>query len=793
MTQSLIDIRNDRTESPVTVAGHWIWSPERTDPAERAHCLFRKTFTADEAGGDAVLRISADSRYKAWLNGELISRGPCRGIPDHYHFEVVPLAGRLRGEGPNVLAVEVRWYGEHAPVAEAHIRPGLWVMIGPKGQPGRLLADESFRTRRLDAHAVHPHRPTASRFYCMVDASEDVDCTRIPVGWQEVGYDDADWSPAALGCKAVGRYQPSHETIIVHELLPRPIPPMEESPGPAATVQHWGTIDLAADPHEARQVDGALRRADGPLDELAFETPGTHFVVLNMGELTTGYPRLTVEAPAGAVVEFRYAEALSHDFQKTVRSDPTGEVEGYWDTFFCGDGRTVVEPFMWRTYRYLRIAVHHPAGAVRLSFESVFTGYPFEQRARFESSNPLHRTLWDVSWRTARLCAHEHYEDCPYYEQMQYVGDTRLQALISYLVAGDFRLANQALHQFASSRRSDGMILSRTPTNVTEPQIIPTFALIWIGFLEDYYRHSGDAAIVRHLWGYVESILAWFEPFAESGVAIDTPYWCFGDWSYRNLPRSGPQAWPCVAGSTGEVNLRWLGALHAAARLAEAIDRPDRTEHYERRAETLGKAIRETFWSDDEQLFCDEPDGRLHGEHPSILAILHGLVTGDEASALMDRIAARDDLARTTIYYSFYTFRAYAKLGRYADVYRDRLSVWTDMLALDATTWFETPEPTRSDCHAWGAWIMCDLLTEVLGVQPAKPGYAEVRIQPTPLDLDFARGAAPTVRGPVEVDWKRDGETFVIEIVLPAGVTGTYVAPDGSQHPLASGKQRIVT
>ena len=158
---------------------------------------------------------------------------------------------------------------------------------------------------------------------------------------------------------------------------------------------------------------------------------------------------------------------------------------------------------------------------------------------------------------------------------------------------------------------------------------------------------------------------------------------------------------------------------------------------------------------------------------------------------MLDRINARDDLARTTIYYSYYTFRAYEKLGRHADAYADRLYNWTDPLALHATTWFESPGTPRSDCHAWGSWIMCDLLTSILGITPAEPGFAKVRIVPHLMDLDWARGSIPTVRGTISVDLKRDNDTIQYMVCLPEGVTGALVTSDGREHPLASGENAM--
>ncbi len=69
-----------------------------------------------------------------------------------------------------------------------------------------------------------------------------------------------------------------------------------------------------------------------------------------------------------------------------------------------------------------------------------------------------------MGWRTARLCAHESYMDCPYYEQLQYAGDPRIKALVSLYMTGDHRLMRNALEQLDSSRTSEGATYSRAPS-----------------------------------------------------------------------------------------------------------------------------------------------------------------------------------------------------------------------------------------------------------------------------------------------------------------------------------------
>ncbi len=789
----------DSTSDPVEIQGNWIWDGKDGAIDQGVTCFFRRAFARDEVGKGPVLRISADSRYRVYLNGRLIGRGPARGTVEFYRFESIDLSEFLI-PGENVLAVEVRWYGrKFEPRAEVHLAPGLWAMIGSPESPAAVVTDSSWKIRRSQGHCLFS-RPTnhpVSGWYTVADPGENVDFSKIPSNWQEPGFDDSVWSNAIVLGPALGRYQARSWWFVGHELVPRPIPLLEEFPILPLEVFQVGTISAELPVRAERGFEGKIAPNTKPDIEvkvfwgdtaapLVLEGTGTDYIIVKMPRLFTGYPRLTVDAPEGTIVEFRYAEALSRNFKKGLRDDPAGTVEGYHDLFTCRKGRTVVEPFVWRTFWFLRITVHHPAGTVRLeNLETIFTAYPFREQATFESSEPLFKQFWDTSWWTARLCAHETYEDCPYYEQIQYIYDTRLQAMVGYMVAGDFRLARQALRQFAHSRRSDGIILGRAPAVAWEPVILPTLSLIWVEFLEDFFMYSGDRDFVKELWDCLEGILRWFEQFEQDGLLDNVPYWVFTDWT---LPEGRH-----ICGSTGELNMRRIGALQAAARLARAVNKNDRAEYFTSVVRRAKSAVQKRLWSDKEKLFRDEPDGALVAEHASILALLYDVPAEPQVRQILEQLEKRDNLARTSLSYSFYTFRACEKLGApaYEKVFRGRLYNWTDQLARHATTWFETGEPSRSDCHGWGSWIMCDLLTSVLGITPSEPGFAKVRIAPKLLDLAWATGSVPTVRGKISVAWHwRDGKVLG-EINLPDEVTGVCVSPSGQQFSLVPGKNTV--
>lgn len=781
----------------LALKGWWIWDGKLSWPPPDGliRCFFRRRFNGDVLGDDAALHISADSRYRAFLNGQVISRGPCRGTPQAYRFETVPLAGLVR-PGENVLLVEVLWYGSRTAWGEIHLSPGLWAMIGPGGEGDYLVTDESWEVGRWSG----PEEPAAAVRQTLPSLIVDpVETYAPPADLDEV----MRWldSHGQAACKvepALGPYSRDRAMGYRHELVEREIPPLEETAVEPQGVLECGEITPSASPLDAWQINGDLRPQQGQsasafwgegATALRFETPGTHYVIVNMGRLVTARVRLELDVPAGSLVELRYSEALSRQRHKAVRDDPAaGTVEGYFDSYVRHEGGPCcIETFAWRTFRFLRIAVHHPGGAAVIRrLETVFTAYPFSIRGSFESSDPLHQQLWDISWRTARLCAHEHYEDCPYYEQLQYVGDTRLQALISYMVAGDFRLARQSLRQFAHSRRYDGMLQSRFPLVGWMPQIIPNFALIWIEFLEDYYRYSGDLSLVRELLGHVGGVLDWFRPYDRDGLLCDVPYWVFTDWSF-------PVDSQRTAGSQGELNLRHVAALQSAARLAEAAGETSAARDYGRRARRAKQACRRQLRRREDGLCADEADGTVLGEHASLLAILYDVVNVREGRALLRRLRQRPELKRATIYYNYYAFRAYEKLGLWEEAYQERLHNWTDQLALHATTWFERPEPSRSDCHAWGSWIMCDLLTSILGVTPAEPGFARVRIAPKLLrHLTYARGTIPTVGGDIQVALERRGDGRVsCTVELPPRMSGVLVAPDGVERALPAGHTRV--
>jgi len=94
----------------------WIWASGYDDTSREGKiCLFRRLFTLPDAQKDACeLKVSADTRYRLFVNGTSVSIGPCKSFPGRWYYETVDIQPYLR-QGPNVISAQVlRFSDKHA-------------------------------------------------------------------------------------------------------------------------------------------------------------------------------------------------------------------------------------------------------------------------------------------------------------------------------------------------------------------------------------------------------------------------------------------------------------------------------------------------------------------------------------------------------------------------------------------------------------------------------------------------------------------------------------------------------
>jgi len=751
----------------------WIAPPEADGQAFGVY-HFRRTVTLETAPDSFVVHTSADNRYQLFVNGERVRTGPARGEIPTWRFETTDLAPHLEA-GTNVIAAVVWNFGEHRPVAQFSHRTGFLLQANAEAH-ATVNTDDAWRVTENEAYAPVSRGEHDIDGYLVVGPGERVDAEQYPWGWRARDYDDSGWASARELGPGMPREGPGPTGI--HEawlLTPRTIPRME------TRAQRFAAID------RARGVEAQEDVLTGEGDLVV--PPNTEAtLLLDQEHLTTAYPVFRMSGGDGARLKTTYAEALYDEEGLKGNRDEIGgkTIRGYHDVYRPdgGDDRRF-RPLWWRTFRYVQLDITTGDAPLRLhDIHSVFTAYPFEENASFASDNPTLDRIWNVAWRTARLCANETYFDTPYWEQLQYVGDTRIQALISLYVDGDDRLMRKAIRAYDRSRLSEGLTASRYPSH--EQQLIPTYSLLWVSMVHDYWMHRDDPAFVRSFLTPIRSVLEWYEPRVdETGLVGPTPWWNFVDWTFDTGVPPGAED-----GHSTIVSLQLAYALDHAADLAAHFGRSDAATHYRARSADLKTAVREQAWDAERGLLADTPEKTNFSHHANILGVLTDVFPAERETAVMERVLADTSLTPATYYFRFYLHRAMKEAGL-GDRYIEGLEPWREMLSWGLTTFAEEPVPTRSDSHAWSAHPNYQFLSLVAGITPAAPGFAEVRVAPALGPLERVEAEMPHPNGPIRVDLERRGETGLTgTVTLPDGLTGTFEWRGGTM-PLDGGTQQL--
>ncbi len=769
--------------------GRWpcSWISVPAAPVPPFVSAYRCHFTIERS---AVIRVhvSADERYELFLDGARIGRGPERGEPRHWRFETYDLA---LDTGEHLLAARVWSLGDHAPGAQMSVAPGF--LLAPQDDdliPLLGTGSAPWEALLLDGYTFEPIAWPGEYVYFAVGAQFAVDGTRFPWGFERG--DGAGWQPAITTAAAVSIASPEYTPIRL--LTPAQLPAAIDRPVRDLRVRFAGAatdgpVRTADESSGAREQWEALLNASTPL---TLPAHNRQRVLIDLGVYTCAYAELVISGGAGGAIQLRWAESLYEA--------PEGHVKGRRDAvegkYFRGIGDSWLPDggaarrfatLWWRCGRFLELVVQTGAEALTLErLELTETGYPLPGKMRFAASDDRLADVARIAIRSLQMCAHETYMDCPYWEQLMYVGDTRLQALVTYVLTRDDRLPRAALRHFDDSRLPSGLTQSRYPSRVT--QIIPPFALWWVGMVHDYALWRDDAALVRDLLPGVRAVIDGFARFFNPAGLIEAPAgWNFMDWApewHSGVPPAGER------GVSGSINWLYVGMLERAAQLEEWFGEPEFGARQRRLARALAARLDATFWDVGRALYADDLAHGHFSEHTQCLAVLSGHLRAERTPALADRLVHDGRLTRATIYFSHYLFETYTQLGRIDALY-ERLALWFDLSARGFTTTPEMPEPTRSDCHAWGAHPLYHMFASLLGIRPAAPGFAGVTIAPQPGPLSWMRGELPHPRGQITIDLTIEGEWLRGMITLPPGVTGTLIW-QGARQTLKAGAQSIM-
>jgi hypothetical protein len=752
---------------------YWITAPN--DPG-RAYGVyyFRKSIDLVAKPTTFIVKVSADNRYKLYVNGTLVSVGPARGDTYYWNYETVDLAPYLT-TGKNSITAIVWNEAEYRPEAQISLRTGFILQ-------GNMLNEEILNTNNtwkcVQNKAYQPITGIGYPTYYVAGPGELVDMNKSIKGWQAVDFNDSAWPNA--GAMEHGK-QKGLADAFGWMLVPSSIPQMER------TTQRIPVL---------RKADGVTVPSSFPATKTSLTVPANTTVTLLLDQtyLTNSYLTFNFSNGKDAGISIAYAEALftslaNYRTKKGNRDDVEGKIFAGRKDSLVSDGspNQTFTTLYWRTYRYIRLRIQTKDDPLVIDdIYGTFTGYPFQLNAKLKAGNPEMQKILDIGWRTARLDAIETYMDCPYYEQLQYIGDTRIQAMVSYYNSGDDRLARNAINLMDRSRLAEGVTLSRHPSY--SPQIISTFSLWYIGMLHDYWMYRPDSNFVKAKLSGERAVLDFFSRYQQAdGSLKGTPYWTFVDWVDSKRWESGMPPIGAEGGSA-ILDLQLLMAYQAAAEMETKMGLPDFARLYKAKAAQLKQTIQNKYWDPVKKLYADTEDKDVFSQHANSMAILAGMVNSQSARALSKSILADTSLTQCTIYFKYYMHQALVK-GGFGNDYINWLDIWRKNIKMGLTTWAEISdlENNRSDCHAWGASPNIEFYRTVLGIDSYAPGFSKIKIEPHLGDLKNVSGEIPHPNGKVAVAYVQGKTAWAIKINLPLKTSGTFVWK-GKTYPLKAGE-----
>lgn len=669
----------------------WIGSAHAFDLHE-AYLDFRRGLALTTAPAAATLFITADSRYRLWVNGQFLARGPARCWPHAQSVDALDVTGWLAA-GQNCLAVQVYQPG-YSHFAYVHRgQAGLLAWLEVEGRVA-LVTDARWRVRRNPEFS-----PLVQRVSIYGSGVEVRDLSR-EVDWPAVDHADHDWAPARLVAPAGGYPWTG--------LRRREVPQLDEHDQPLTLIEtRRGPAVSDPDPHLAlRGFWPAAAPADlqpeaagwYALDLPAEQAAGWLF---DLGRDYQGQGWAEVEgAQGGETLRISYAEQIRAG--QVRLSDPATYCRvRLTDQFGLRGGAQTAAGFALRGGRYLLFQLIGPAH-LRVRFHARVAEYPRLPPPPVIAEAPDLAPVLALCAATLQACLSDGFVDSVWRESSQWVGDALPQALSLSVLSDDVRPLRQVLVMAAEGAYPDGVLPSVLPGEVHAYTVVD-YNFTWVELLALYHRLTGEADLVDALWPALTRLLERFHQDLGGDGLLHSPPGrrLFLDWA--PVARAEPSA---------IYNLRYLLALTTATALAAACGRS--AGPWPARAAALRAACRAAFW--DGQAWADDLARTTASQLAAALAVLTGAAAPAEAPALLDAIAARslderdealpDQLVLASPFMHHYLFEALRAGGRAAavvEIIRRRWGRWAR--AGQPTTWenWQVDFPDGSQCHAFSA------------------------------------------------------------------------------------------
>jgi alpha-L-rhamnosidase len=716
--------------------------------------LLRREFDLPGRVASARLYLVGLGHAVAEVNGQRVGDAELSPAPTDYDRRCLYTThdiGALLQPGRNAIGVALGrgFYATRAPdtdgsdlqrwVGEPRLRAQLEIDL----TDGRHIAIGSGPDWRLT------DGPTT---YDGVFTGESFDARRAAAlaGWSAPGFDDSGWHPARV----------------------------VDGPGG----------DLVA-------YSGEPVRAAAPIPPVAVTTPAEGVRVYDFGVQLAGWAHLRATIPAGTTVRLQYGEKLDASGRVDIgipggfeNSSVTGRSRRDEFTAAGGGEETWQPSFGFRGFQYVEVTgTDEP-----LELEAVPVGSDLAETMQLEIEHPELQWIVEAFTQTARNSWHGLPDQAP--GKLAWSTTTYRAAAPMLYQFGMASVFASWLDDIRLAQAPDGELTLIAPLG--EPTggmlVAPSSTGVYPFLVHRYWLTYGDRTVPEKHFDAVRRYVEWLVGKLRDGVADDQ----FGDW-YPPRPVSGPAA-PEGGALVGTAYV--IASLRDAAAIAEVVGESRQAQAWRARADELARRFTEVFLDPRAGAFHAGVDAGYR-QTSNAVPLAFGLVPDEHVDRVVANLAT--DVESKDRHLDTGAVGTPALLYALTDHGRPDLAVavlgqttypsYGHLRELGATTFWESWEDTSrwrndttlSEPVRW-------LVERAAGIEPQEPGWARFRVHPRVAGaLPAARITLHTVRGRIDLAWRRRGNTLELDLRVPVNATAEIVLPDGQRREVGSGHYQL--
>ena len=740
---------------------------------------FRTVF--EHSGQDEpVLRITASSLYRVYLNGSFIGHGPARGPHGYCRIDEWSLGEHLRQR--NVLAIEVAGYNvnsfyllDEPAFLQAEVVSAGDILASTAGEGADFVA--TVLKQRLQKVQRYSFQRPFIEYYRLSEGDD--------IWWDKPLAESRQEScaiqrPRGLLVRRVAypRFRKRQPLRIVGEGKLQQNVPVERiwkdrslvNIGPQLKGYPEDELEVIPSTELQRIRSASLESVKKPYrPDMALDLSEEGFSIVDLGTNLTGFIGASVQCSEAAKLYFTFDEILT-------KGDVDFKRLGCVNALCCElePGTYHLESFEPYTMRYLKVNVLQGACKVEKLYLREYANSETEE-ARFSCSDLRVNRIFEAARETFNQNAIDIFMDCPSRERAGWLCDSFFASRVAFDLCGNTTIEKNSFENYLLPERfahlPEGMLPMCYPADHYDGVFIPNWALWFVVQLEEYQARSGDRELVAALRPRLAALYRYFQKSTnEDGLLEKLDSWVFVEWSKANS---------FVQDVSYPTNMLYAAALAAGGRM---YDEPDLVEQ----AERIRAVIRRQSF--DGEFFVDNAvrnDGRLEvtrnrTEVCQYFAFFFDVATPQTHGELWSKLVHRfgPQRQKTKDFTEVHPANAFVGnylrselLSRYqqpAQIKKELIEFYLYMAEQTGTLW-ENVSAAASCNHGFASHVVHSLYRDVLGVSSVDVQKKVIRLRIADVGLDWCEGRLLTPQGPVTVRWWKEGGQTLYRAEVPAG------------------------